>query len=1483
MNYSVTNQSNEESPDPLAAFELPVRQWFHETFAAPTAAQRASWPVIASGQHVLVTAPTGSGKTLTAFLWSLNAFAAGRWETGATRVLYVSPLKALNNDIQRNLLTPLEALVERGGMPEIRVQTRSGDTPQSDRQRMLRRPPEILITTPESLMLLLTSARGRLALAGVTTVVLDEIHALVDNRRGTLLLTALERLASIAGEFQRIALSATVRPLVEIARYVAGRDATGAPRPMRVIEAAGSKAIDLRVCFPPAAKSAAERGVKIWEPLAERFREHIATNRATLVFANSRRLAEKLTLKINEEQPEPLAYAHHGSLARDIRLAVEQRLKSGELKAIVATSSLEMGIDIGNLDEVVLVQSPPSIAATLQRIGRAGHGVGEVSRGSLFPTHAQDFVSAAALAEAVAERDIEPLTPMRNPLDVLAQILVSMTASEPWHVEDILQLLKQSGPYETLTRDQLELVVEMLAGRYSGSRVRELKPRISYDRINGVIRAQRGAVLAMYNAGGVIPDRGYFQLRHSDTGVVIGELDEEFVWEATLGQVFTLGTQNWQINRITHNDVLVKPSSAAATMPPFWRSESQNRSFHFSERIGRFLERAEEVFASAKPAESSAALSAELAQRGFDPCASAELVEYLQRQRDETRAPLPHRGHLLVEQVRTGPGGYRGPADIQQLVIHSLWGGKVNRPWALALAAALAGSLSETKRSEKSTEPSPGRRNSASDAPPEIHADDNAIVITTRVPLDPDRVLTLVNGANLEPLLRQTLESSGFFGARFRESAGRALLLTRQRFNQRLPLWMSRLQSKKLMSTVKPYTDFPVLLETWRTCLQDEFDLPALRQCLAALEDGETAVSKVSLPRPSPFAANVTFDQITRYMYADDTPERAGESGRSALDDDLIRGALDQPGLRPDIHPDTVAAYLAKRQRTAPGYQPETTEDWLDWIKERVLTPAAEIKPGFEHPHLVKLRLDGRAWYAHRELLFGLTQSGLIADAEISGTVPSVEDPRDAEQLALDVLSYYGPLTEAEMRQILPHLPEDLLNADSLVRGTLMAGEDVIRYCDRGTFESLLRLQRALQRPDFQARPVTDLPGFLACWQNFGTLGGDEALATAVEPLLGYRAPVNVWLQDLPASRVRDFRTDNLETLATRLGIGWQGCGREQIRLGYPEDLALLCSADAESNVANLFADPTARYGFLQLADRQNEGLSRFNEQWWDDVWNGMLSADSLAPLRQGHAGNYRLGGLSRPDLDQGRASPGRASPGRSRRARGGVSSRAPRYPGARASLGWSGNWMLTSAPLREDDPIADLEEAKDKARLLLDRYGFICRELANREGDGFSWRALFRPLRTMELSGEVLAGLFFHGLSGPQFVLPSAMPQLRRIEDAPESFWVNALDPAAPCGLGLSWEELPQRRPGNYLSFHCGRLALVVENQGRRLTFLVEPDHSALPAILAPVSHILKRQRRLTLASINGDPALQSAYLPYLEAIAKIVKDHRHVTLESR
>jgi ATP-dependent helicase Lhr and Lhr-like helicase len=1380
--------------------------------------------VIAAGEHVLATAPTGSGKTLTAFLWALNRFAAGISLPGHTRVLYVSPLKALNNDIRRNLLGPLAALEARGVVPSLRVETRSGDTPQGDRQRMLRRPPEILVTTPESLLLLLSGSRGRHALAGVETVIVDEVHALADNRRGTLLLVALERLAELAGEFQRIALSATVRPLDAIAAFVAGRSQDAKPRPIRTLAAGGDKRIELAVRFPDSVRAAS--GEKIWEPMAAEFRRIIADNRATLFFANSRRLAERLTLAINRDQPAPVAYAHHGSLAREVRLEVEARLKQGELKAIVATSSLELGIDIGELDEVVLIQSPPGVGAALQRIGRAGHGVGETSRASLFPAFAQDFVSAAALAGAVGERDIEPLTPLTNPLDVLAQLVIALTATEAWSEDALYALLRRSGPYAQLPRESFDLVVEMLAGRYAGARVRELQARIDFDRVRGLIRARHGAVLAYYHSGGVIPNRGYYQIRHADSRAAIGELDEEFVWEASVGQVFALGTRHWQITQITHNDVLVRPTDRAATTPPFWRAEAVSRSFHFARHVSAFLSEAEALLAEGDADSLRRRLTSE---RGFDHGAADELTSYLIRQRAETGAPLPHHGHLLLERVLSGPGGYRSPDHLEQLVVHTFWGGLVNRPWAMALGESLA------------------RQGIAA----ELHSDDNAVIIQTREPIDAHSVLGLVTDGNLEMLLRASLERSRVFGARFREAAGRALLLTRQRFNARLPLWMTRLQAKQLMSAVAGYRDFPLLLDAWRTCLVEDFDLAALRDCLARLGDGTTALSSCTSATPSPFAAHLTFNQINRYMYADDRPESRAPS---ALSDELIRGALGSGALRPRLQADTVREFVSRRQRTAPGYAPDGADEWAAWIKERVLLPAGEGTDVPAHPDVTTLRLGDRRWLCHVEVLGALIRSGLAGAAEPSLAPPPVDDPRSALELALEVLSFYGPLTEDQLGALLPTLPAELLDADAVIRGALLADDDGDYLCDATNLEAMLRLQRARSRSTLAARPATELPGYLAAWQGFGS---QASLAELLEPLRGLRAPVTAWLHDLPAARRPGTADHELDAAVTELGFAWRGAGDAQVMLGFPEDLELLGAHASQTgermDVTNLFQDAAAGYGFLQLADRQDAPLSEFNQRWWRAVWQGSLATDSLAPLRQG--------------LDRRFALP---PPRPGRRARG------------RGLSPWPGTWRLQPPPIATTDPISELEDAKERVRVLLDRYGVACRELANREGGAVRWAGLFRALRVMELSGEVVAGHFFQGLASPQFATPQALTLLEDPAAVPEHFWINAVDPASPCGLGLDWPDLPQRRPQNYLAFHRGALALVVENLGRRLTVLLPPDHPALADALAPLEFLLARLRRLTIEAVNGEPLAVSPYRPVIAGVATVVVDHRAAFLEA-
>ena len=1395
-------------PDPLELFHPELAAWFRESFPAPTAAQAAAWPVIASGAHALVTAPTGSGKTLTAFLWALNQFAAGAWETGGARVLYLSPLKALNQDIRRNLLQPLEALRDRAGI-EIRAQVRSGDTTQHERRRMLRTPPEILITTPESLNILLASQGGRDLLSGLRTVILDEIHAVYGSKRGVHLITAVDRLTRLCGEFQRVALSATVRPLEAVADFVAGFAAPGRPRPIETVVAPATKRYDLRVRWLDQAEFVPEKDAA-FAPLVDEIRATALRHRSTLVFVNTRRMAEKITWLVNKDAAEPLAFAHHGSLSREIRFDVEARLKAGALRAIVATNSLELGIDIGALDEVLMVQPPRSVASAIQRLGRAGHQVGAASHGRMFPLFPRELIEAKVLADLVPAGDLEPIRPVDLALDVLAQCLVSMCCVEARRAGELYEQIRLSHPYRELTREQFDRVLAMLTGRYEDSRVRELKPRLSHDPADDSVVATKGARLALFSSGGVIADRGYYQLRHADSNARIGELDEEFVWEARIGQILTFGTQAWKIQRITHHDVLVVPGAAAGVAPPFWRAEDGLRDRHFADRIAAFL-------AEAETHRKRDAFWADLEH--LDDAARDALRDLLRRQRDDTGAALPHRHHLLVEQIHAGPGGGGTPGH--QIILHTLWGGQVNQPLAFALEDAWHKRFGGELRTS---------------------ASDYTVALVLPDPIDPAELIDLVCCLiDLESSLRRRLERSGFFGARFREAAGIALLLPGRGFDKRTPLWLTRLKAQKLFAAVQDREDFPVLLEAWRQCLRDEFDLPGLRAKLAELADGTIHWTAVHTNSPSPLAQGDAWRQVNEYMYLGDAPEAGAMP--SNLSDELIREILADPGLRPLVPRDLVRDFEARRQRLHPGYAPEGPRELLDWLRERVLLPRDEFDA------LLATMENGPA------------AADAIADRlrrDSSNDTISLSHDFTDEALA-EWISFHGPLTPAAIEaKIGSELAARVLQLD-LVRGRLVEGAEEEQVCDPANYEALLRLRRHRAAPAPEPRPVTHLAWFLAAWQGLldrDRHEGPEALRRALEPLLLHPGPAAAWERDWLPARVPGYRGAWLDGLLREDGLRWRGCGRERLCFHFDPDLDLL-PPPAAARDDELLPDPAARYDFGALRSRRGGSAAELAGRLWSGVWDGWLTNDGFGALRTGLRHRFEI--------------PEAAATGPRRRG----------FARWRSAVPLAGAWCTVPDPAESGDLVDEHERSRERARIVLERYGIVFRELLARELPGFRWADVFRALRLMELSGEIVSGWFFDGVPGPQFALPAALAVHRDLP-ADAVWWVNATDPASPCGLDLDALKglHPKRLAGNHLVFRGPDLAMASERGGKSLVFHLPPDGGLLDVVHHTMTREFEPRRRITVEEIDGADPNKWEHLDRLRRHFDVAPDYRRIHL---
>jgi ATP-dependent Lhr-like helicase len=1413
----------------LDAFSPETRAWFDKNFAAPTPPQEKGWPVISSGKSVLIQAPTGSGKTLAAFLSAIDRITPE--PNAGLRVLYVSPLKALNYDVERNLRGPLAGL-----RSELRVAVRTGDTPQKERAAMLRNAPDILITTPESLFLMLTS-QARDLLRSVDTLILDEVHAVAGTKRGAHLALSVERLeALVAQPVQRIGLSATQRPLEEIGRFVGGG------RPIELVDAGVAKELDLEVVVPvedmrELGSTASlnqreyERGAgdsyispglevgarSIWPSMYPALVELVKAHRSTIVFVNNRRLAERLALRLNEAAEEEIARAHHGSLAREQRTVIEEDLKAGRIPCLVATSSLELGIDMGAVDLVIQVESPKSVARGLQRIGRAGHSLGEVSRGRIFPKFRADLLESAVVAQRMRAGAIEETQIPRNPLDVLAQQIVAICADEDIEVAELHDLVRRAYPFAELSRAQLENVLDMLAGRYPSDEFAELRPRIVWDRTAGVIRGRPGSRrLAVTNAG-TIPDRGLFGvfIAGSEPASRVGELDEEMVYEARAGQVIVLGASSWRIEEITRDRVLVSPAPGVPGAVPFWKGEGVGRPYELGEAIGRFTR---EVVAQKEPTIPD-----------LDPRAAANLLAYLREQESATGA-VPSDRTVVVERFRDEIGDWR-------ICILTPFGARVHAPWAMAVGARLRESLGIEVQS--------------------IWSDDGIAFHLPDADTPPATDLLILDPDELEDLVLAEVGQTALFGARFRENAARALLIPRRRPGERTPLWQQRLKAQGLLQVARKYSSFPIVLETYRECLQDVFDLPALKRLLGQIRAREFDLVDVETSSASPFASSLLFDYIATYMYEDDTPPAERRAQALSLDRDLLRELLGQEELRELIDADALAEVEASLRPF-----PRDSEALHDLLRLR-----GDLRVGeFDESHAAILEAERRAVrvrIADEERLIAAEDAGRYRDG--LGVMPPSGLPdvflEPVPDALLSLVARYargrGPFTTAEASDWFGVDVEEELRRlereEKLVRGELRPGGTEREWCDADVLRRLRRASLAALRREVEPVEQAALGRFLPSWHG---IDRRASLREALIPLQALALPVALWESELLPRRVPGYRPEQLDQLCASGELVWVGAGLDRVAVFFREDAALLgrpSAAPAPEGEAHDAIRAALASGALFWNELGADESSL--PALWDLVWSGEVTNDSWAPLRAQR--RYQA-----PRLDR----------------------RVRRFSRARIqqTTATQGRWSL-AAPLFEG--VAD---RRALAELLLERHGIVTRDSVRAEGIAGGYGAVYGELKALETLGAARRGYFVEGLGGAQFALGGAVERLRELRpregDEAEPLVLAAADPAQPYGAVLPWPKRSGARAARVAGAHVvllgGEPALFVERGGRSLVPLREPDDDWLRPALAALVSFVKRggAKRLAVERFDGDPVTETDVMPLLVEVGFLAGPRRAV-----
>jgi ATP-dependent helicase Lhr and Lhr-like helicase len=1517
----VKRSKSEATTEPNSALELfhpAVRGWFEAVFSAPTSPQVAGWPAISRGESTLILAPTGTGKTLAAFLWCIERimFTPVPETDKRCRVLYISPIKALAVDVERNLRAPLVGIAQaaqRFGSEfhEPSISIRTGDTPAAERARFARHPADILITTPESFYLLLTS-NAREALRSIEAVVIDEIHALVPTKRGSHLALSLERLEHLAGRrLQRIGLSATQRPLEEVARFLGGAEppkkektvknaASTAPeealsefesasfapvyRSVTIVDASAPKKLDLRVEVPvedmaklddidPLPSGPASQGPvrpSIWSAIHPKLLEVVRAHSATLIFVNSRRLAERISGAINELAGESLVRAHHGSVAVAQRKEMEDKLKLGTLRGIVATSSLELGIDMGAVDLVIQIESPPSVASGMQRVGRASHNVGATSNAVIFPKYRADLVACAAITRAMYDGQVESVHYPRNPLDVLAQQIVACVSLDDWTVDTLFHLIRSAAPYAALTRSIFESVLDMLSGRYPSDEFAELRPRLTWDRVAGTLTARQGSRRVAIINGGTIPDRGLYGvfLAGATKGARVGELDEEMVFESRTGDTIVLGASTWRIEQISHNQVMVSPAPGEPGKMPFWHGDSAGRPAEFGRKIG---EMSRQLLRLPRPV----AFTKLVEEHSLDATAAENLLKYLEEQVLAT-GRIPSDEDIVIEVCRDELGDRR-------VCVLTPFGSSVHAPWCMAVTSKL--------RAERGLETE------------SMWSNDGFVL---RVP-DSDETIRsedlLPTPAEFRELVLRQLGSTSMFAAKFREAAGRALLLPKRRPGMRAPLWQQRKRSADLLAVASRFSSFPILLETYRECIRDVFDLPAAEAILTGVQRGSIRVTSLESSKPSPYAASLLFSYVANYIYDGDAPLAERRAQALSIDQSQLEELLGDTDFRELLDSTALDEVEARLQFLEEDYHAKHADGVHDLLlklgdlsEDEILARsenaevAATVNQLTNSRRAVRVRIAGETRYIpveyasrYRDALGTPLPPGL-AEVFVSET----ENP--LRELLRRYARTHGPFTTTDIsaRYELPAASVDaglhaLHGLGKLLEGEFRPGGTHREWCDPEVMQQVRRKSLARLRREIEPVEQRTFARLMARWQGVTVRRkGLESLLDTVENLQGTALLASELEREILPSRISNYRSGDLDMVMAAGEVVWVGIEQVgnrdgRIALYLSESLPLLLpplelrgeSATPSERAAKIveFLAAIGASFFAKIHAGAGGGFpGETRDALWELVWSGQITNDTFHPVRdllyQREGKNERRGNIDGTP-------PGSADFLRRLRSR---------TPGATPS---QGRWSLIGERLTE--PITVTQWSANMAQQLLVRYGIVLRETAIAERVPGGYSTIYPALKTMEDGGWMRRGMFVAGLGAAQFAMPSAVDMLRSLRtepQTPEALFLAATDPANLYGTLLPWprdeaqEHSMSRTSGAAVILINGSLTAFFRRRNPEVQVFLpesEPERTQLARELAKklAEVAIRRQGRksgLLLGAVNGKPAREHFLARFLE-----------------